>query len=160
MDVLAALAPAGMSVSYPKEDSTSTHLLGTRPTTGMTPGVAALFDPGRRVIGRALGPRDPQRPAPGGGGGAEASPIRQNGPAGGRNLPSTIGPTKQSARVVGAEQGGGSDVTVEEVSAPAEFFITAGLFVGLFGALFLAVMLVSWLYNLPRKRREQRERAG
>jgi hypothetical protein len=56
-----------------------------------------------------------------------------------------------------------SDVTAEEVSAPAEFFITAGLFVGLFGALFLAVMLMSWLTSLPRKRRErreERERAG
>jgi hypothetical protein len=48
----------------------------------------------------------------------------------------------------------------EEVSPPAEFFITAALFVGLFGALFLGVMLVAWLTSLPRKRREESERAG
>ena len=47
----------------------------------------------------------------------------------------------------------------EEVSPPAEFFITAALFVGLFGALFLGVVLVAWLTSLPGKRRERREEA-
>jgi hypothetical protein len=49
---------------------------------------------------------------------------------------------------------------VEEVSAPAQFFITAALFIGLFAALFLGVMLVAWLTGLPRKRRERREEAA
>jgi hypothetical protein len=48
----------------------------------------------------------------------------------------------------------------EEVSAPAEFFITAALFVAMFAALFLGVMLVVWLASLPRKRRERREEAA
>jgi hypothetical protein len=48
----------------------------------------------------------------------------------------------------------------EEVSAPAEFFITAALFLGLFAALFLGVMLVTWLARLPSKRRERREETG
>jgi len=52
-------------------------------------------------------------------------------------------------------------VITQEVpsSAPAEFFVTAGLFLGLFAAVAVIAMLVAWLTGLPRQRRERREEA-